>query len=78
MQFDSSKFKESIRTKRYIVIMIEKCFPDFFFFENFIKSWLKILNWINLKFRRLKLMKVKLKNWNEILKNLEYQFYILA
>ena len=58
--------------------MIEKYFLDFFFSKNFNKSFRKYLNWINLKFRELKWTKTKLENHNELWKNLESMFCILA
>ena len=39
--------------------MTEKYFLDFFS-KNFNKSWLKGLNWINMKVRGLKWTKIKL------------------
>ena len=57
--------------------MIEKYFR-FFFSKNFTKGYWKGLNWINLKLRGLKWTKTKLKDWNEIWRNIDGQFYILA
>ena len=45
--------------------MIEEYFLDFFFSKFFNKSWKKVLNWINLKFRGLKQTKIKLKDLNQ-------------
>ena len=42
------------------------------------KSWWKNLNWINLKVKGLKWTKTKLKDWNEIWRNLEGQFCNLS
>ena len=59
-------------------IIIEKYFPDFFFQKILTKINEKGLSWINLKLRGLKWTKAKLKDWNEIWRNLEGQFYILS
>ena len=61
-----------------IKLIIEKYFLEFFFPENFNKSWRKCLNWINLKLRGLKWIKAKLENWVEIWINLKGQLCVLS
>ena len=56
--------------------MIEKYFLDFFFQKILIKIDGKTLNWINMKLKVLKWMKVKLDDWNDFWKNLKYEFCI--
>ena len=56
--------------------MIEKYFLDFFFQKILIKIDEKTLNWINMKLKVLKWMKVKLDDWNDFWKNLKYEFCI--
>ena len=56
--------------------MIEKYFLDFFFQKFLIKIDGKTLNWINMKLKVLKWMKVKLDDWDDFWKNLKYEFCI--